>query len=171
MAKLTFHSIIAPTHDHLSAIGRVAVLWTFLEKNIESLVWELAPLKQLRAQAVTTHLSNTILIDISKSLAHEVLREKELEMRLQKQLDHINNTLRPKRNKVVHGIWGPTATADKIALIETTARGIVKFKVGEEMTVEDILKIAAEIDQAIFDLSTLTFEISRYLGQITTIHV
>ena len=128
-------------------------------------------MNQPNAQAVTTHISSLLLIDTAKALAHERLVGTEFEERLKRQLGYIANTLRPKRNSVVHGIWGPTASADKIALLETTARGMVKFKVGEEMTAEDILVIAAEIDQAHFDLTTLSFEISSHLGQVTTIHV
>ena len=168
---VTFHSMLAANQNHLSAIGLVAVQWTFLERSIETLVWELAPLKQLNAQAVTTHISTLLLIDIANALAHERLNGTEFEQKLKTQLGHISNTLRPKRNSVVHGIWGPTASPDKIALLETTARGVVKFKVGEEMTAEDILTIAAEIDQANFELTHLSFAISSHLGQVTTIHV
>ena len=168
---VAFHSMLALNQNHLSAIGRVAIQWTFIEKSIETLVWELAPLKQPNAQAVTTHISTSLLIDTAKALAHERLAGTEFEERLKSLLGHIGNTLRPKRNSVVHGIWGPTASADKVAILGTTARGIVKFKVGEEMTAEDILVIAAEIDQANFELTTLIFEISSHLGQVTTIHV
>lgn len=168
---VTFHSMLAPTQDHLSAIGRIAIQWTFLEKSIETLVWELAPLKQPNAHAVTTHISTLLLIDTANALAHERLSGTAFEQRLKKLLGHISKTLRPKRNSVMHGIWGPTASQDKIALLETTARGVIKFKVGEEMTAEDILAIAAEIDQAHFELTHLSFEISSYLGQVTTIHV
>lgn len=167
---MTFHSILAPNNHHLSAIGRVAVQWTFLEKSIETLVWELAPLKQPNAQAVTTHIPTLGLIDTAKALAHERLPATDLEKRLLVLLGHIGNNLRPKRNSVVHGIWGPTASADRIALLETTARGVVKFKVGEEMTAEDIWAVAAEVDQANYDLTQLCFDISSHLKQLTTIH-
>lgn len=168
---VTFHSLLAPNPDHLSAIGRVAIQWTLLEKSIETLVWELAPLKQPNAQAVTTRISTLLLIDTANALAHERLGGTGFEQRLKKLLGHISNTLRPKRNSVVHGIWGPTASQDKIVLLETTARGVIKFKVGEEMTAEDILAIAAEIDEAHFEFSQLSFDISSHLGQVTTIHV
>jgi len=167
----TFHSVMAPNNDHLSAIGRVAVQWTLLEHMIELLVWELAPLKQPNAQAVTTHIPTLGLIDTAKALAHVRLPSTDLEMRLIALLGHIGDNLRPKRNSVVHGIWGPTASADKIALSETTARGVVKFKIGREMTAEDIWAIAAEIDQANYDLTQLCFDISSHLKQITTIHI
>lgn len=168
---ITFHSMLAPNQNHLSAIGRVAIQWTFLERTIETLVWELAPLKQPNAQAITTHISTLSLIDTANALAHERLRGTEFEQKLRLLLSHISNTLRPKRNSFVHGIWGPTASQDKIALLETTARGVVKFKLGEEMTAEDILAVAAEIDQANFELTHLSFAISSHLGQMTTIHV
>lgn len=168
---VTFHSMLAPNQNHLSAIGHVAIQWTLLEKAIETLVWELAPLKQPNAQAVTTHISTLLLIDTANALAHEKLTKTALEQQLKKLLGHISNTLRPKRNSVVHGIWGPTASPERIVLLETTARSVVKFKVGEEMTAEDILAIAAEIDQAHFELTRLSFDISSHLGQVATIHV
>ena len=168
---LTFHSILAPNPTHLSAMGRVTIQWTFLEKAIETLVWELAALRQPAAQAITTHTSLQQLIHTANALADQRLSNSALQQQLKKQLNHIYDFLRPKRNSVVHGIWGPTGSQDKIVLLETTARGVVKFKVGEEMTAEDILAIAAEIDQAHFELTSLNFEISTYLGQVTTIHV
>jgi len=165
----TFRSILPPKPDHLRAIGLIAVQWTSLEKAIEMLVWELATLKQPKAQAVTTHLSNKTLIDIAKSLSREALKGTEFENRVIDQLDYIENILRPKRNSIIHGVWAPTAFTDKIVLFETTARGILKLKVGSDMTAEDILMIASEIDQRHFDLTTLTFEISMHLGQATKI--
>lgn len=164
---MTFRSTLAANTDHLGAIGRVAVQWTFLEKSIEMLVWELAPLKQPNAQAVTTHISMSVLTNTAKALAHEALTGTELEAL--SQLDHITNTLRPKRNSIIHGIWGPASSPNKIVLSETTARGVLKYKLGEEMAAEEILQIAAEIDQAHFDLIHLTFKISSYLGQVATI--
>jgi hypothetical protein len=165
----TFHSLIAPNEAHLGAIGRVAIQWTFLEKLIESVVWELASLKQPYAQAVTTHISNQQLIDTANALAYEKLSGTILRQQLNAQLNHIKNHLRPKRNSIVHGIWGPCTSPHKISYSETTARGEVKFKSGDEMTADDILDIAAEIDLAHFELTKLAFEISFHLGQVTTI--
>jgi hypothetical protein len=160
----TFHSIIAPNHDHLSAIGRVVVQWTFLEKTIETLVWILAPLDQPRAQAVTTHLQTLALIDIANTLMHQHLPDADLQKQLKTQLQYISSQLRPRRNSVVHGLWGPTSTTDKIALLETTARGVLKFKVGEEMTANDIYQVAADIDEANFRLMNLSFKIQASLA-------
>lgn len=163
--------MLAPNSAHLSAIGRVAVQWTLLEETIEVIVWELASLKQPKAQAVTTHISTNLLIDIANAIAHESLAGTELERQLKSQLDHITNTLRPQRNKVVHGLWGTASSADKIVLMETTARGVLRSKESEEMTAEDILAIAANIDQAHFDLLHLSFAISSHLGQLAHIHI
>jgi hypothetical protein len=160
----TFHSVIAPNRDHLFAIGRVVVQWTFLEKTIETLVWELAPLEQPFAQAVTTHLQTLGLIDIANTLAQQRLGDSELREQLRTHLAYISQQLRPRRNSVVHGLWGPTASVDKIALIETTARGTLKFKVGEEMTADDILQIAADIDAANFKLTNMCFAMQAALA-------
>ncbi|MDO9468089.1 MAG: hypothetical protein Q7J36_12385 [Thiobacillus sp.] len=111
----------------------------------------------------------SVLTNTAKALAHEALTGTELEALLKSQLDHITNTLRPRRNSIIHGIWGPTSSPNKIVLSETTARGVLKYKLGEEMAAEEILQIAAEIDQAHFDLIHLTFKISSYLGQVATI--
>lgn len=145
--------------------------WTQVEKALEHLVWELASMRQPTAQAVTTHIPTMVQLDIAKTLAGLRLKGTDLEDRLRMQLNLINNVLRPKRNKFIHGIWGPTASAGKIALLETTARGELKFSVGDEMTAEDILAVAAEIDAAHFQLVHLTFDISSHLGQVATINV
>lgn len=166
----TFHSLIAPNHNHLSAIGRVVVLWTFLEKTIETLVWKLASLQQPKAQAVTTHLQTLILIDTANSLARESLASTGLDKKLRQQLSYIVQKLRPKRNSIVHGIWAPTGTPDKVIISETTARGVLKFKVSEEMSVEDILQVASEIDEANFQLTNLAFEIAKHLKQAKNVY-
>ncbi|NMF58361.1 hypothetical protein [Pseudanabaena yagii] len=159
----TFHSVIAPDHHHLAAIGRIVVLWTFVEHSIESLVWELANLKQPYAQSVTTHLQTLALIDMSKTLLNQHFAGTDLEERSKTLLNRIANQLRVKRNMVVHGIWSPTGTPEKISIMQTTARGILNFKVGEEMTSNDILDIAAEIDECLFQLTKLSFEVSNAL--------
>lgn len=155
-----FHSIIAPDSEHLAAIGRVAVQWTFVERSIEMLVWELAGLRQPHSQAVTTHLQTLALLNMAKTLLNQRFPGTPLEERLKVILNLVGSELRPKRNKVVHGVWGPTGTPDKISITETTARGVYKFKVGEEMSAQDILEIAAEIDKAHLQLIHLAFEVA-----------
>jgi hypothetical protein len=158
----TFHSIIAPDDNHLAAIGRIVVQWTFVERSIEMLVWELADLKQPYAQAITTHLQPNALIAMAKTLINQHFAGTDLETQA-KQVFSIADNLRGKRNMVVHGIWAPTETPEKISIIQTTARGVLNFRVGEEMTSDDILDIAAEIDECHFKLSKLSFEISNAL--------
>ena len=108
---------------------------------------------------------------MAKSFINEALEEGDLKVRLKDHLNYITNILRPKRNKIIHGIWGPTASANKVALLETTARGEVKFRVGEEMSAHDFLEIAAEIDEAHFHLTQLTYEASKLLGRVQTVNV
>ena len=130
----TFHSVIAPDHHHLAAIGRIVVQWTFVEHTIESLVWELADLKQPYAQAVTTHLQPNALISMAKTLINQHFAGTDLETKA-KQIFNIADNLRGKRNMVVHGIWAPTGTPEKISIIQTTARGVLNFRVGEDIAI------------------------------------
>jgi hypothetical protein len=166
-----FHSIFALSNEHLEAMGRIAVLWTNIERQLEFLIWQLSPLKQPLAQAVTTHLSTQITIDISKSLINELLESGELKNSFIEHLNYISNQLRKKRNDVIHGTWGPTNNTDKVSLMSVTARGEVKVKFGEEMSANDFLGIASEIDSAGFKLTKLTFEASKLLGRVAYVDV
>ena len=116
-----FHSLLPVNDGHLVAMGRIAILWTQIEKNFEFLVWQLAPLQQPMAQAVTTHLSNPVITDIAKSLVNEVVEDEELKNRLKTLINYITNELRPKRNKVIHGIWGPKNKPGQRAIVSNIA--------------------------------------------------
>lgn len=151
------------------AIGLVTVQWTHVEQLVEHLVWELGNLQQPSAQAITTHIAFNQLIDMANALAAERIGGTSLQERLKAQLNYITNQLRPIRNKMVHGVWGPSIVPGKVVLMETTARGVVKFKVGEELAPIDIRRVAADIDAAAWELGNLTFEIASHLGQVTTI--
>lgn len=113
---VSFHSIIAPKPAHLMSIGAVSAHWNLLDSAIALLIWEIAPLKQLRAQAVTTHLNEKMRMDILKSLAHEIFPDHPLEIELISQINYIANTLKPKRDKIVHGVWAPCSDPAKIGL-------------------------------------------------------
>lgn len=140
-----------------------------MERQVEFLVWELGKLQQPYAQAITTHIAFNNLIDMANALAAERIPGTSLQQNLKSHLQYITNELRPLRNKMVHGLWGPSEKPGMVVLMETTARGIVKLKVGEDLTSTDILRVAAEIDAAAWKLGKLSFDISSQLGQVTTI--
>jgi len=154
----TFISETPLSKDHLSAIGRISVEWTLLEKAIALVVWELAGLREEQGHAVTTHIPTLTLIDMAKTLANEWLPNDPTEEKLKAHLGRIAYELRSKRNRAVHGLWGPAATEGCVALLETTARGVLKMKIGEEMTADDLLQVAADIDRARHELVSLFIE-------------
>lgn len=162
----TFRLTIAPQDKHFSAIGRVAVLWSFLENEVEKLVWTMAPLKQLRAQAVTRHIGNVTLYDVVLTLANLTFPSTPLETKLKASINLIENKLRPERNRIIHGIWGPHGDPDKLTLIDSTARGTFKFE-PKPYDADKILAFASQVDNAAADISDINFEIAEHLSQRT----
>lgn len=159
----SFRTLIGPRDDHLKAIGLVAVHWSFLELALSSLIWEMTPVKQMRAQAITTHLNERMRGDIARALAHEIFPGHALETRLIDLIGEIMDKLYSERNMVVHGLWGPCGDTAKIAIQPVKARGAVKVGPVREFTAEDIEQIAARIETAHIALTRLGFEISAYL--------
>lgn len=94
------------TPRHMEAIGHVAVIWSYLERNMEFLLWGLAGIDPENANHFTHLMSLQKRVDTIKALALVKLKVTE-----QKKLsDLIENIyeLRDKRNEVVHALWVPT---------------------------------------------------------------
>lgn len=86
-----------------------------------------------------------------------------MEQELVAQCNHVINTLYPKRNKVVHEVWGAATDPAKISVLPIKARGSVKVGPSGEFSADDIEAIAGEIEEAHYKLTKLGFEISAHI--------
>lgn len=92
------------THEHLEAIGRVTVSWSFLEHAIEVLLWGLANLKEPEGLLVTHKMNLERRLDIVKVL---YLQLPEDEQKTFKELLDTLDGLKNLRNDLVHAYWSP----------------------------------------------------------------
>jgi hypothetical protein len=168
---LLFHSLLAPDAEHVRAIGEVVVRWAQLESSLEMLIWELAPLEHPFGHALTSHMNAQQWLQVVKSLANERLRDHPLLSSLLALIRDIDDSVRVRRNEVAHSQWMPTGKAGVIQTFQTTARGKIQFKVGSEMSAYDILKVAADVDKANWELTRLSFDIAEHLGRLTEVSV
>jgi len=152
--------LIGPSAEHLKVIGLIAVYWSFVERTVEMILWTLTPLKQLRAQAVTTHLGLRTRADIIRSLAHMSFPDTPTEQQLNNLLGRMESELAPKRNNVIHGGWGPASDPSKASLFVMRARGPIKMW-SEDYSPEELDAIAGEINDLNYELAEVAFEVQR----------
>jgi len=153
--------------EHLKAIGLVTVHWTYIENILSSIIWSMANLRHIRGLAITTHLSERNRQDICNALAHETIRGRPEEKELKDHLRYVFQTLYLKRNKIIHATWGYSAISGTADILPVSARGQVKIGPRESLAPEDIIKIAEEIEEAVFKLDRIRFKISQLLPTLS----
>lgn len=90
--------------NHLTAIGRVASLWSYTELFLEKLIWLVLGIDNEAGYCVTTHLNSETRIHILESLAKKRLPIPGLQKDLAKRVADIRR-LRAQRNTIVHALW------------------------------------------------------------------
>jgi len=135
---------------HLQAIGTVAVRWAEMENNIEELVWDLTNMRHASALAVTTHINESMLVNIAKSLVDLLVKGPEpgLAAAITAHFDHISGGLYPQRNAMIHSTFGVSHLPGKTQILPIKARGKLKFGPRADFSAEDICALADEIYEA-----------------------
>lgn len=154
---------------HLQAIGEVAVRWAELEGNIKEIIWDLANIRHTSALAITTHLSESNLVNIAKALVDLLVSgpQEQLADEINGHLNFIIGKLYPKRNTMVHSTWGISHEPGKTQTLPITARGVIKFGPRKDYSSDDIAAIAEEI----YDANVKLYEyVSRLKQLIPTWH-
>lgn len=65
------HNLNITQMKHHAAIGGVALQWTHLENNLQSILWELAGLESKVGRCITQHMPFRSLCDAIVTIAHE----------------------------------------------------------------------------------------------------
>jgi hypothetical protein len=150
--------------EHLQAIGKVAVRWAELEDTLSSIIWDLANLDRPMSLAITTHLSERTRADICTTLADTILHQKSLAKTLRKHIDKIITQIYPKRNAVIHSVWGYSIDEGISTILPIKARGELKIGPRIKYSSSDIFDIAEEIYSANAELYSLRCEIQEALA-------
>jgi hypothetical protein len=123
-------------------IGLVAAEWNYAETIVQLVIWTLAGIDHSRGRIITTHTTTVINADMARTLANEllvdqiVLRDEILDVL--KSFD----SLRIKRNTIVHAYWVPKSNPEWDDLPEyafAKARG--ELKVGTHSLDEDFIRV------------------------------
>ena len=138
------------SEKHLQAIGEVCVRWSELEESVHELVWELANLRSMVADAVTTHINEAMMFHIANSLVDLLVTgpEKVLAAEITDHLNFIKTRLSPARNAMVHSTWGHPGVDGKSEILPIKARGKLKIGPREAYSAEDISAIAKDMYEA-----------------------
>lgn len=156
------------TKAHFEAIGRVAYQWSHLEIALQTAIAVVAEINQDKALIITNSGSVKSWTEILRRLVEHAKCEEALCRRTKRLCDLIAETLYPKRNFIVHGLWqvsweellpGDKATHeadDRKAFVHGIKKSGKHMLVGAHVTPADVSKIASEIKVALDDLQDLT---------------
>ena len=119
------------TDEHYKAIGLIAVEWTYVELDIEQIIWHMSELidNTATAHAVTNHIGSETRIDILKTLVHTKVGDSPEYKELCKFLDVDVKSLRTLRNEIIHGLYHRSKEyPEKAAIWQVRAKGKLTFK-------------------------------------------
>ena len=112
-----------PPKDHLAAIGAIAVVWTAIESSMELTILGLYEIDPERGLVFTANLSFHAQLSMLHILAGEAVHmTAEQSAHLKDILGRIDSAY-GERNKIVHGLWGPTQKPGVIQRLSIRARG------------------------------------------------
>jgi len=120
------------TDEHYKCIGKIAAEWTYVELDIQIIIWHMAELidgeKSKIAHAMTNHLGSETRIEILKTLVHNKTGDSIEYKQLCKFLDSDLKDLRTLRNEIIHGLYYRSPEfPDVAALYKVRAKGRLKF--------------------------------------------
>lgn len=115
---------LTPFAYHMLAIGRLCVTWALLDRYLSDCVAILLDCSAAQAACITTETRDVSeRCRLLKTLSYLEAPSKEWRSVFERVLDHISNTLGPKRNRYVHDYWKPTGAAlERISRIAKIAK-------------------------------------------------
>ncbi len=142
---------------HLIEIGNIIVSFALLENSLQSFIGKMISGKQRVGNIITSELSFKNLRAISINLYIDIYGKSTNYEELKRLISEAGN-LEVKRNKIVHSVWGAGKNSDYITRIKKTAkeRKGLYFQF-EEMSNQDLKKIADDIKICIYNISTFKF--------------
>jgi hypothetical protein len=138
--------------EFLLCIGDIVVSITLLESAFQFLAGSLILEHQTIGRIITVELAFRNLRTLTINLYRERHGEDEGFQAL-RELVKRAATLEDQRNQIVHSIWGPSATADVLTRIKTTAKGKhgIQSKF-ENITAPDLREVAQQVKELTLDV-------------------
>ena len=153
MDRPPLRSEIILTRDQLAAVGAVAIECTYLEQQLELVIWRLSGLDEYRGPQFTANMQFKSRVEAFQALGRMVLPE-TVDADFQSLIRELHECA-IQRNHVIHGTW--VAGADEI--LEIWADGAEthppanavkkpKYKPAQTMAATDIETVACRIATA-----------------------
>lgn len=133
----------ALSNDHLTEIGRITANFAILEHELKILIQKLLKKNDNISRAVTSELSFRSILSLASTLVTETMGKTKKDTFLA--LIPLITNAESKRNQIIHSLWG--SYSKKVAI---RTKYTAKIKSGlkfqrQEITVDDLIKIASEI--------------------------
>src|SRR5216683_1315174 len=144
---------------HLRAIGAVVVNWQAIEMVMELTILGLYEITPARGLVITANLSFPNKLTILRILAlRGAVTDTGEAKNLTDILERIEAASRD-RNRIVHGLWGPSKVQGLASLKDIRVRGRRLRTVDEKVPLSEVEDIARNLLDLRFDLSALAVRI------------
>ena len=147
MSKTRLSTDKVLSDDHYKAIGKIAVEWTYVELDVEVILWHVANIVDdtKSAHAITAHLGSETRLDILKTLVHNKVGDCPEYRELCAFLDGEFKALRTARNEIIHGLYYLDASyPGSASLYQVKAKGRLKMNFVQR-TVSELELIAIQM--------------------------
>ena len=127
----------------VASVGYVAIMWSGIEYTLFEIIGDIFDLKDQRATVAFAEMTTLQRLNIITSAMHHARDQRlfELWCSLETRID----SLRTRRNDVIHGIWEPPLNkSDKAILIRVRSRRKVTFS-EKETSWASLLKLFFEL--------------------------
>jgi hypothetical protein len=161
--------------EHAEAIGYVCVNWSWLEFIVECVLSEFLdmPADKPEAHIVTSSIDFRKKLDVIKAIGFMRKPSTQWFAQWEGLINHIDNSLRPERNRYVHDLWrkepdrpNPSRISSQVKLVTPKARAerILQTSETVEVDIKEVRNLAAAIRDAAVSMV-------RLLGRAKLLHV
>lgn len=144
---------------HAEAIGYVCINWSWLEFVVECVLSEFIdmPADKPEAHIITSSIDFSKKLDVIKHIGFIRKPSTRWFAQWEGLINHIDNSLRPERNRHVHDLWRkeperhtPSRISSKVKLVTPKARAerILQTSETTEVDIKEVRNLAAAIQDA-----------------------
>jgi hypothetical protein len=144
-----------PPKDHLAAIGAIAATWSIVESVMETTILGLYEIDLGRGLVLTNNLSFHARLSLLRILAGETVHMTAAQSTEMKAiLDRLDADF-GQRNKIIHGLWGPSDRQDVARRLSIRARGKKLVTASQNYRAADLLEVADRLSSLATDFADL----------------
>jgi len=159
-------SSIPQFEEHATAIGYICLYWAHLEQVLNAMLELLIPMHDRDvSRCLTSNIDFREKIQVAIGLGYMRKAREDWFDALQKQLNYIDNDLRPERNRTIHDTWdwrGPEIIrrqyATKLSRPQARQPQVLTVEIAKPVPIGELWGLAFKIFDASSELSALNNE-------------